>query len=45
MFIKEKEYNKPQFELVVINSVDIMVGSDNNVGIDELFGSLRDDNV
>lgn len=44
MFIKEKEYNKPQFELVVINSVDIMV-SDNNVGIDELFGSLRDDNV
>ena len=39
MFIKEKEYNKPQFELVVINSVDIMVGSDNNVGIDELLNS------
>lgn len=41
MFIEEKEYSKPQFELVVINSVDIMTGSDNGVSFDDLFGSLR----
>ena len=40
MFIEEKEYNKPQFEVVVINSVDIMListGRDIEVGIEQLF--------
>ena len=41
MFIEEKEYNKPQFEVVVINSVDIMTESDNNLGIEELLSTLR----
>lgn len=40
MFIEEKEYRKPQFELVVIETVDIMDISigDNGVDVDQLFG-------
>ena len=42
MFIEEKEYRKPQFELVVIESVDIMKISigDNDVSIEDLFGKV-----
>ena len=39
MFIEEKEYSKPQFELVVINSVDIITASrDIEVSVGDLFG-------
>ena len=41
MFIEEKGYSKPQFELVIIQSVDIILaseGNDNSVGIEELLG-------
>ena len=42
MFIEEKEYVKPQFELVVIESVDIMAISfgDNDVSIEDLLSGL-----
>ncbi len=41
MFIEEKEYRKPQFELIIIETVDIMNISigDNNVGSDDIFGN------
>ena len=41
MLIEEKEYRKPQFELVIIETIDIMNISigDNNVGYDDLFGN------
>ena len=37
MIIEERKYEKPQFEVVVINSVDIITASDNEVGFDQ-FG-------
>ena len=41
MCIEEKEYRKPQFELVIVETIDIMNISigDNNVGHDQLFGN------
>ena len=30
MFVEKKEYSKPQFDLVVINSVDIITASEND---------------
>ena len=48
MFIEEKEYSKPQFELVVINSVDIILVSkeeDNEVGVGAFLGFLSGDGV
>ena len=41
MFIEEKEYRKPQFELIIIETVDIMNISigDNNVGSDDIIGN------
>ena len=43
MLIEEKEYVKPQFELVVIESVDIMAISfgDNDVSIEQLLSGLN----
>ena len=41
MFTEKKEYSKPQFELVVINSVDIMTESDNSVDIGDLMAFLN----
>lgn len=41
MLVDEKKYSKPQFEVVVINSVDIMNDSDNSLGIEELLSTLR----
>ncbi len=40
MFIEEKEYRKPQFELVIIETVDIMNISmgDNDESSDSIFG-------
>jgi hypothetical protein len=31
MMIEERKYEKPQFEVVVINSVDIITSSDNEL--------------
>ena len=40
MFINEKEYSKPQFEVVVIVPVDIINSSDNEVDISDFFSQV-----
>ncbi len=39
MFSKERKYDNPQFEIVVINSVDVITASDNELEAGELFGN------
>ncbi len=38
MMNEERKYEKPQFEVVVINSVDIITSSDNEFDFGELTG-------
>jgi hypothetical protein len=37
--IEERKYEKPQFEVVVINSVDIITSSDNEADWGDLNGT------